>query len=67
MGRSKRRRDLPGAVEDMTVEQLRSELAYWRMKVRVFGVLQANRNRKECLKRVRRIEKLLVEKSESRT
>ena len=67
MGRSKRRRDFPGDVEDMTVEQLRHELAHWRMKVRVFGVLQANRNRKECLKRVRRIEKLLVEKSESRT
>jgi hypothetical protein len=66
MGRNKRRRDFPDAVEDMTVEQLQTELAFWRTKVRVFGVLQANRNRKECLKQVRRIEKLLAEKGESR-
>jgi hypothetical protein len=66
MGRSKRRPDFPITLEDMTVEQLRNELAHWRMRVTVFGVLQANRNRKECLKRVRRIEKLLAEKGESR-
>jgi hypothetical protein len=63
MGRHKRRRDFPDNPEDMTVEQLRDELAHWRKMVRLFEEQEQTRNRKECLKEVARIEKLLAEKA----
>jgi len=62
MGRSKRRSDFPDNLEDMTVEQLRNELAHWHSQVRAFVELQQNRNRKECLKQVKRIEELIAQK-----
>ena len=63
MGRDKRRKDYPDNFEDMTVQQLRDELAYWRKRASIFGAFQHTRNRKECLKIVDHIEKLLAVKA----
>jgi hypothetical protein len=62
MSRSKRLRHLPDSPSDVTVDQLRRELAHWQAKARFFEQIGQNRNWKEVLKRVRQIEKALGEK-----
>jgi ribosomal protein L29 len=53
------------SMKDMTVEQLQEELTFRRQQVRMFGELEQTRKRRECLKRIACIEKLLDEKGSS--